>query len=190
MFAAFLATSLDGYIARRDGSIDWLEKANALVSSGEDCGYSEFFSSIDCIVLGRKSFDKVMSFPEWPYVGKKVYVLSRLGIQRDAAELPPGVSVVSASVANLAQMLQEKGHRKVYVDGGEVVRQFIQSGLLDELTITRIPVLIHKGTRLFDDFNDDETLNRTDVWLELTNSCSWPFGFTQEKWSLRKTKSP
>jgi dihydrofolate reductase len=187
-FAAFLATSLDGFIARSDGSIDWLEQANALVQGGEDCGYLEFFNSVDGIVLGRKSFEKVMSFPEWPYNGKKVYVLSRGGLKCEQVELPSDVHVLSANIEDLAQSLQDKGHHKVYVDGGEVIRQFIHARLLDELTITRVPVLIHSGTPLFKNDRSEGASQRSDVWMELVQSRTWPFGFTQDVWHFKNRR--
>lgn len=185
-FAAFLATSIDGYIARKDGHIDWLERANSLVSAGEDCGYAEFFDSVDCIVLGRKSFEKVLSFPNWPYSGKKVFVLSRKGIKMSRAELYSEVQVLSQNIVELAGQLRSAGYTKVYVDGGSVVQQFIQCGLLDELTVTRIPVLIHTGTPLF---GNSENQAHSDLWLELIESRSWSFGFTQEKWKFNKSQS-
>ena len=185
-FTAFLATSLDGYIARNDGSIDWLEQANTLVHDDEDCGYLEFFNSVDCIVLGRKSFDKVMSFPEWPYNGKKVYVLTRRGAELSERELPSKVTIVSASVEQIAQMLRSAGYKRAYVDGGEVIRQFIHAGLLDELTVTRVPVLIHSGTPLFENAMSEGASQRSDVWMELVQSRTWPFGFTQDVWRFKK----
>lgn len=188
-FAAFLATSLDGFIARSDGSIDWLEQANSLVTAGEDCGYSEFYNSIDCIVLGRKSFEKVLSFPEWPYSGKKVYVLTRQGIEPSEKKIPSGVTILSASIEQLVHKLHSAGYKKAYVDGGEVVRQFIQARRLDEITITRVPVLIHLGTRLFDNAMNDGIPQQPDVWMELVHSRSWPFGFTQDVWRIKTIHS-
>lgn len=185
-YAAFIATSLDGFIARQDGDIDWLEQANELVSDGEDCGYARFFDSIDCIVLGRKSYEKVLSFPSWPYTGKKVFVLSRTLAGHSEKKAPHDVMFLSMSVTELDSFLQSEGARSVYVDGGDVVRQFIHARLLNELTITRIPVLIHSGTRLFEEELVVGQQTPADVWLELVESKSWSFGFTQDRWKLNK----
>lgn len=188
VYSAFLATSLDGYMARQDGQIDWLEQANTRVSDGEDCGYARFFDSIDSIVLGRKTFEKVMSFPSWPYGKKKVFVLSRTLTAQPEKAAPHNVTILSMSVSQLDAFLQSEGARSVYVDGGDVVRQFIQSALLNEITITRIPVLIHSGTRLFEGVLNIQQQMCSDIWLELIESKSWPFGFTQERWKfLRKS---
>ena len=78
--SAFIATSLDGFIARLDGSIDWLNQANAAVPRGEDCGYMAFMETVDGLVMGRNTFEQVLSFGEWPYGEKKVVVLSRTGV--------------------------------------------------------------------------------------------------------------
>ncbi len=83
VFAAYLASSLDGYIARLNGKLDWLESATDK-DSKEDYGYLDFMASIDCVVMGRNSFEKVASFPEWPYQGKRVIVLSKT--MKDAPE--------------------------------------------------------------------------------------------------------
>ena len=74
--SAFLATSLDGFIAREDGGLDWLDRANAQVPAGEDCGYAAFMATVDALVMGRHTFEKVLSFHEWPYADKPVWVLS------------------------------------------------------------------------------------------------------------------
>jgi dihydrofolate reductase len=90
------------------------------------------------------------------------------------------------SVTELDSFLQSEGARSVYVDGGDVVRQFIHERLLNELTITRIPVLIHSGTRLFEEELVVGQQTPADVWLELVESKSWSFGFTQDRWKLNK----
>src|SRR3569623_1788725 len=74
--SVFIATSLDGFIARKDGAIDWLESANTCVPDGEDCGYQEFMNSVDILIMGRNTFETVLAFAEWPYGDKRVVVLS------------------------------------------------------------------------------------------------------------------
>ncbi|NBW81324.1 dihydrofolate reductase [bacterium] len=183
-FCAFLATSLDGFIARLDGQIDWLEKANHLVPTGEDCGYGDFFASVDCLILGRKSFEKVLSFPKWPYGDKKVFVMSRKGITIPES-LTNSVSCTSKSPSTLRQELAELGIKKAYVDGGQIVRAFLHAGLLNELTITKIPVLIHEGLPLFEKRGFEHEQKPVDTWFELIEVHSWPFGFVQESWKFK-----
>jgi dihydrofolate reductase len=186
--SAFLAVSLDGYIARPNGDIDWLEQANALVPKGEDCGFGDFFTNIDCLVMGRKSFEKVLSFPQWPYAKKPVIVLSRNGIQIPAS-LEESVSCSSQSPEDLCQSLSQAGMKRIYVDGGQTVRAFLFAGLLDELTVTRIPVLIRQGIPLFEisaELSNDQV---KDTWFELIETRSWSFGFTQEVWKIKGKSS-
>jgi dihydrofolate reductase len=186
-FCAFLATSLDGFIARPDGEIDWLEKANNMIPPGEDCGFGKFLAGVDCLILGRKSFEKVLSFPQWPYGEKKVFVMSRKGIT-----IPDGLTKYVCSTSRSPQALREYlpklGIKKAYVDGGQIVRAFLSAGLLNELTITKIPVLIHEGLPLFEKSGSDTTKPTQDVWFELADLRSWPFGFVQETWKIQPLK--
>ena len=98
--SVFIATSLDGFIAREDGGLDWLDQANAGVPPGEDCGYSEFMASVDALVMGRHTFEKVLGFPEWPYADKPVWVLSRT-LQTLPTGLPPSVRLLNATPAEV-----------------------------------------------------------------------------------------
>jgi dihydrofolate reductase len=137
--SAFCGVSLDGFLARPDGSIDWLTPFE-----GEAHGYAEFFATIDTLVIGRKTYDFARTLEPWPYGGKRCVVLTHRPIagvygERAFAAEPPAV---------LAQLASE-GARHVYVDGGTVIRAFLAAGLLDELTMTIVPVLIGCGLPLF-----------------------------------------
>ncbi|CAM2886416.1 S-adenosyl-L-methionine-dependent methyltransferases [Legionella anisa] len=104
MFAkcsVFIATSLDGFISREDGSIDWLTKANELVPSGEDGGYKEFISTVDGLIMGRHSFEKVLSFDPWPYDELPAVVMSSKPI-----EIPAHLKHVSASSETPIKLVQ------------------------------------------------------------------------------------
>ncbi|WP_242602314.1 dihydrofolate reductase family protein [Legionella parisiensis] len=105
--SVFIATSIDGFISRNDGSIDWLMKANSLVPEGEDGGYKSFISSVDGLVMGRNSFEQVLSFDEWPYGELPVVVLSS-----DPMDIPKHlqkyVSSSSATPSALVQRLAKK----------------------------------------------------------------------------------
>ena len=139
--AVFIATSLDGFIARRDGSIDWLD---AVRVDGEDYGFAEFFGSVDTLVVGRATWETVRGFAEWPYAGKRVVVLTH----RTAAG-EHGERFLAGEPATLLERLQGEGAHRVYVDGGTVVSQFIRAGMIDDLTVSIIPVLLGDGIRLF-----------------------------------------
>lgn len=173
--SAFIAASLDGFIARDDGSIDWLEE-NPL--PGEDFGYADFFASIDVLVMGRKTFETVLGFGEWSYTGKKVMLLSRTLTTEDIPDNNKReVEIYSGSLADLLTRLEEAGCRHVYADGGQVICSFIREGLLDELTLTRIPVLLGRGIPLFGDTPGDVRLNHV-------GTKAYPNGFVQSRYSL------
>lgn len=170
----FLALSLDGFIAREDGSIDWLERANALLPPGEDCGYAEFFAAADALVLGRATFETVLGFGAWPYGGKPTTVLSSRPLEIPS-ELRATVETSSETPAALVERLAERGLRRLYVDGGETLRRFLAAGLLRELTLTTVPVAIGRGRPLFEP---------GDRRFELLACRHWPCGFVQVRWRI------
>jgi dihydrofolate reductase len=137
--AAFLAMSLDGFIARPDGAVDWLDGYEA--PPGE---YAAFFGSIDTVLIGRATYDLVLGFPEWPYASKHVAVLThRPPVPRH------GETFLAGEPADVLGRLAASGSRSVYVDGGDVVSQFLGAGLLHELTVTVVPLVLGAGRRLF-----------------------------------------
>ncbi len=167
----FIATSLDGYISRPDGGIDWLNEANSLVPAGEDCGFARFMSGIDALVMGRNTFEQVLTFGEWPYGAIPVFVLSR-SLASLPAHLPGTVSVSAEEPAQLVQRLSAAGLQNLYVDGGLTIQGFLAAGLIDEITITIIPVLLGQGKPLFGPLSGD-------IHLELVSSHAYDFGFVQ-----------
>jgi dihydrofolate reductase len=173
---AFIATSLDGFIARPDGSIDWLDDAQHLIPDGEDCGYHGFMASIDAIVLGRHTFDQVLRFDPWPYGVTPVYVLSRAPVPIPVA-LTSTVHSFQGTVESLVELLGAQGFRQLYVDGGLTIQAFLRSGLLDEITITTVPVLLGAGRPLFGPLPHD-------VALTLTQSRAYEFGFVQSTYRV------
>ncbi len=175
--SAFIATSLDGFIARIDGSIDWLDEANKAVPPGDDMGFAAFFASVDALVMGRGTFDLAKTFTPWPYGDKRVVVLSSRSFAVPTG-IPETVSIDGGEPAAILRRLESSGARRVYVDGGVTIQRFINAGLLDEITITRVPVLIGSGMPLFG------ALQR-DVRLELVESKSYPFGYVQTRYRLR-----
>ena len=124
--SVFIATSLDGFIAREDGNLDWLDAANQTVTPGEDCGYGSFIKDVDMLIMGRKSFEKVLSFGiDWPYANLPVIVLSRSNVEIPSS-LPDSVSSSSESPKALLKRLESTGTRHVYLNGA---LNFVASGV-------------------------------------------------------------
>ena len=180
-FSVFIATSLDGYIARPNGKLDWLENA-AIKDDPEDYGYQRFMAGVNCVVMGRKTFERIARYSEWPYKGKQVVVLSR-SLKSPPADFVDKIDVFNRPVELLAVELQHHNVRKVYVDGGATIQAFLAAGLIDELIITQIPVLIGRGVKLFGDLPED-------VNLKLIQSQSYSSGFVQSHYRVqRRTKN-
>lgn len=168
--SVFIATSVDGFIAREDGTIDWLMKANELAPEGEDGGYRDFIRGVDAIIMGRHSFDMVKTFKPWPYA-LPVIVLTRQKLDIPDA-LKDKVECSSEDPAALKNRLAAQGMKQLYIDGGITIQRFLNAGCLDELIITLIPILLGKGRRLFGELNQD-------IPLHLINSRILGGGFTQ-----------
>ena len=177
--SVFIATSLDGFIARPDGSIDWLESASS-GSDGEDFGYKAFMESVDALIMGRNTFEKVLSFPEWPYGNKPVVVLSS-SLQARPDSVPDTVRIANGSPQQIVARLMSQGMNSFYVDGGVTIQRFLNAGLIDELTMTVIPVLLGSGIPLFGPLESD-------ISLELASSESFPCGFVQNKYRLPQNR--
>ena len=149
---AYIGTSLDGFIARKEGEIDWLIQFDSPETSQS---YTEFISNIDAIVIGRGTFEKVLTFPSWFYQ-KKVFVLSTQ-IKQLPENLKEKVSLLSMKPKELLLYLSNKGYNNINVDGGKVIQSFLKENLLDELIITTVPVLIGDGIPLFGWLDHDIT---------------------------------
>ena len=146
----YVGTSLDGFIARKDGDIDWLVKyQNKEVHES----YNEFINRIDAMVIGRGTYEKVLSFPEWPYE-KKVFVLST-SLKQIPGTLNEKATLIAMKPAVLLNYLSDKGFSNIYVDGGKVIQSFLKEDLIDELIITRVPELIGTGIPLFGYLDND-----------------------------------
>src|SRR2546430_4319102 len=139
--SVFVGTSLDGFIARADGSFDFLSPAG-----DEPHGYDEFIATVDALVIGRKTFETVLGFDGWAYGKKPVFVLS----SRPIAAAPAGAVVerMSGAPTEIVSQLEARGIRHIYVDGGITIQQFLRAGLIQRLIITRVPVLIGDGIPL------------------------------------------
>lgn len=149
--SVFIATSLDGYIARPDGALDWLPQ-----SDSEDHGYNDFFASIDTLLLGRKTYETVLGFSPFPYTGKRVVVSSRTLQQNDIPDaLKPLLEVRNEPLFELVAGLEQTGAKHVYADGGQLITALLELGLVDEITLTRVPVLLGEGILLFGSLQKD-----------------------------------
>ena len=175
--STYIATSLDGFIARKDGSIDWLIEANAAIPQGEDCGYSEFMRTVDVLVMGRNTYEQAASFPSWPYKGRRVIVLTSRSVQfRQGQDI--WLEESREAPHDLLKRLSSEGCRHAYIDGGKVIQSFLSCGLLEKITVTIIPVLIGEGRALFGNVPED-------IEMELINSKAFDFGFLQATYLVR-----
>jgi dihydrofolate reductase len=173
----YAGLSVDGFIARPDGAVDWLsvpEFAGASVGIGFDA----FMASIDALVMGRRTFDTVRGMTPWPYGDTPVIVLSHREL-----ELSPGPGgVVEREAGDPAEVVARqaaKGRRRLYVDGGATVAAFLAADLIDELVLTTVPVLIGDGIRLFGALRGDRR-------VELVDVAHGPPGFVQTRYRLRR----
>jgi dihydrofolate reductase len=141
--SVFIATSVDGFIARPDGRLDWLP-----ADGGEPHGYDEFMATVDAVVIGRKTFETVQSYATWPYEQRLVVVLST---HLTAVQVPDGAvcEVMAGTPNQIVANLSERGIQHIYVDGGVTIRGFLEAGLIQDLTITRVPLLLGAGIPLF-----------------------------------------
>lgn len=142
----FIATSIDGYIAGKDGGIEWLH--SILNPEGDDMGYNEFMSGIDAIVMGRKTFEIVQGFDmDWPYQ-VPVFVLSN-SLKEAPEDLIGKVNLVKGDLKDILKIIHGKGFQNLYIDGGKTIQSFLREDLIDEMTITTIPILLGEGIPLF-----------------------------------------
>jgi len=150
--SVFIGTSVDGFIARSNGALDFLPPGG-----GEPHGYTEFMASVDALVIGRKTFETVLAFPEWPYGDRRVVVLSSRPV--DFSKVRGGqVEQMAGTPAEIVAKLAAAGVHHIYVDGGITVQGFLRAGQVQRLIITRVPVLIGDGIPLFGSLPHDVRL--------------------------------
>lgn len=164
----YIATSADGYIATPDGGVDWLHTAgNQDADMGsEDMGFASFMGSIDCMIMGRKCMDTISSMnltPEqWPYGSLRIVVLSNT-VKEPPENLRGKVEIYSGDIPVLIQKLENDGFKHAYVDGGSTITSFINLQLIDEMTITKAPVLLGAGLPLFGKINKPVKLDQAEA---------------------------
>lgn len=165
----YIATSIDGYIAKKDGNLDWLQYGH---TGDEDYGFKKFIDSIDALILGRNTYQVVSGFEEWPYQGKRVIVLSNtLNTVREEAELFCG------ELPKLLLKLHLENIKHVWVDGGITASKFLEAGLVDELTVSIIAMVLGSGIPLFSVMNREHK-------CRLIASQAYPSGLAQLKYKL------
>jgi dihydrofolate reductase len=168
--SVFIATSLDGFIAREDGGLDWLPE------DPEPHGYDEFIATVDALVIGRKTFEIVLAFDAWPYGKKSVIVLS----SRPSEVVAPEGAVCEAMAGTpqeIVARLAERGLKHLYIDGGVTIQGFLEAGLIQRLIITRIPVLLGSGIPLFGHLSHD-------IRLEHIATRPYPSGMVQSEYVI------
>ena len=168
--SVFLGMSVDGFIARLDGTLSFLDADGGGPpddGAGGDFGFADFVSSIDAIVMGRSTYEFIQPFAEWPYQGKPVHVLS--------TTLEPGADdriTVHRSLDDAVTALGAAGCRRAYVDGGRTVHAFLAAGLIADLTLSRVPVLIGTGLTPFGEL-------AADIPLQHERTRTFPGGMVQ-----------
>lgn len=171
--AVFIATSLDGFIAGPNDELDWLASVER---PGEDYGYEAFVRTVDVLVMGRRSYEVVLGFPEWRYAGKRVCVMSR---SLSASAMQHGAEVFAGSPSELVAKLRADGAKRAYVDGGALIRSFLAAGLIDDLTISVLPILLGRGVPLF---TGEGGVPRHELVLE--ESRAFPSGLVQSRYRV------
>lgn len=174
--SVYIATSLDGFIARQDGSIDWLPSGEG--AGDQDYGYQDFIRTVDALVMGRVTYETVLSFGAWPYGKMPVVVLTHQQI-----EIPESIAdtvfVMSAPPEEVVQRLAGQGYQHLYIDGGRTIQGFLREKLIDQLIITRVPVLIGGGIPLFGALPGD-------IHLEHLKTHQFDNGLVQSRYRVLK----
>jgi dihydrofolate reductase len=174
--AVFVGVSLDGFIARPNGDLDWL-MGQGDGDSGE-YGYNEFIAGIDAIVMGRRTFEKVLTFDKWYYGTKRVVVLSSTPLDIAAAQARGGsVEQMSGAPAEIVSRLASSGARHLYIDGGITIQQFLRAGLIQRIIVSHLPVLIGEGIPLFGPLPQD-------IQLRHITTRTYPGGMVQSEYHV------
>lgn len=168
----FIAASLDGYIARPSGEVDWL-------FTDQDYGYTEFLASIDTVLMGRKTYEQVLTFGEFPYLEKECYVFSS-DLHFDAA---PYAQTVRSDVKSFVEELRQAEGKNIWLVGGAaLIQPFIELALLDEIVLSMHPILLGDGVPLFHKVTPTTSLT-------LTKSQSYESGLVQLTYHVGTSRS-
>jgi dihydrofolate reductase len=168
--SVFVGTSVDGFIARPNGDLDFLP-----AEGGEPHGYNEFIATVDAIVIGRKTFETALAMEDWPYGDKRVVVLSSRPI--DLSGAGGVVEQMTGPPADIVSQLGASGAHHLYVDGGITIQGFLRAGLIQRFVITRVPVLIGSGVPLFGTLPHD-------IRLRHIATRHYPSGLVQSEYQV------
>ncbi len=160
--SAYMGMSVDGFIARSDGDIEWLGRPEFTSPDNLGLDYLSFMSTVDALVMGRNSFEKVVAFPDWPYEDHLVVVLSTKEL-KIPKHLVGKVKLERGSPAEIVDRLESEGLRHLYIDGGVTVQQFLQAKLISEITITYLPILLGDGISLFGSIGTELALKHVET---------------------------
>lgn len=167
-----MAITLDGFVARKDHSLDWLMKQN---TKDENHGFTEFLADIDVIVMGSGSYRTVSGFDAWPYEKSVIVMSSKLSQDDIPAKLQDKVEVTNLAPLALMEEMDKRGLSRVYVDGGAIVQSFMRLGLVQDLKLAVVPIIIGEGIRLFGDLP-------ADIDLKLVETKGFPSGFVEMRY--------
>ena len=182
--SVFIATSLDGFIAKLDGNVDWLHTAGngkELPPDQADMGLNAFMSSVDCMIMGRKTMEIIsnmnLSPEQWFYRDIKIIVLSNT-LKEAPENLKNKVELYSGELNNLIYKLEHEGYQHAYIDGGKTNQEFMNLKLINEITITNAPVLLGEGIPLFGKFTSE-------IKLEKAQAITFPNDFVQVNYQVK-----
>ena len=164
-----MAVSLDGFIARANGDVDWLD---AFQTEQEDYGFNDFINGIDAIIMGRNTYEKGLTFPDWPYTNHNVIVLSRT-----LQTTQHGVKLCNNDLPLLLQQLHLENIKHVYIDGGITLSQCLKHHLLDHMVISIVPIMLGSGIPLLKNIN-------TEITCHLVSSKTYPNGIVKLRYNL------
>jgi dihydrofolate reductase len=174
--SVYIAASVDGFIAKPGGDIEWLLRPEYDPAKLTGLRFEEFIATVDALVMGRHSFEKVLSFDPWPYKGTPVVVLTSKELTVPES-LHGKVQVLSGAPGEIVSRLKSDGKRHLYIDGGITIQRFLRAGLIHEMTITRIPILLGRGIPLFESAGNERQ-------LRLIEAVASENGFVQERYEV------
>ena len=167
--SVYIAISIDGYIARSDGNLDWLDRVGGF---DEDYGFQTLLDSIDAVILGRKTYEAAATVPDWPYKGKRIVILSNtLKTVREGAEIFRG------DITQLLSQLNSDGIKHIWIDGGLTISKFLNLQMVDSMTLSVIPVILGAGIPLYHAIDKE-------LSCSLVSSQSYPSGLVQLKYEI------
>jgi len=179
--SVYIATSVDGFIAKKDGNVDWLHTAgNAEADMGDqaDMGFSEYMASVDCMIMGRKCMQMISSFnlpaEQWPYGETRIIVLSNT-LKEAPDNVKNKIEMYAGDINALITKLESEGHKHAYIDGGTTIQAFLNLQLINEMTLTRAPVLLGEGISLFGKTTQDIKLEKAQATVFIND-------FVQQKY--------